>query len=156
MKLLEVLALIVFLCACEKAPQAVLADARRDLDDGDYAEAIEAADEGLRRAQDGAISWGLELVKLEAHARAGEGAAAKAQLEKLARLHPERIPASEYSATAHQLQQAGQGPAAIEVLDLGLKLHPGDELIGRMIGASASAGSDPAELKMLRSLGYIE
>jgi tetratricopeptide (TPR) repeat protein len=156
MKLLGALALIAFLCACEKAPHDVLAAARRDLTEGDYAEAIAAADEGLRRAKGGAISWGLELVKLEAHARAGHGAEAKAQLEKLARLHPDRIPATEYSATAHQLQQAGQGPAAIEVLDLGLKLHPGDELIGRMIGASASAGSDPAELEMLRSLGYIE
>jgi hypothetical protein len=104
---------------------------------------------------DDATSWGLELAKLEAHARAGHGEEAKAQLTELARLHPNRVVASEYFATAHQLRGAGAGTAAIEVLDMGAILFPYEPVIGRMI-EEASTGGDPAELELLRALGYID
>jgi tetratricopeptide (TPR) repeat protein len=157
-KLLGALALISLSCGCEKTPHEHLADARQHLAAAAYLDAIADAEVGLLGESSDATAWGLEIVKLEALARAGMAEEAKAQLEKLAGLYPKRIPASEYSATAHQLDSAGQGPAAIEVLDLGLKRYPDDPVIARMIGsaASGSGGPDSAELDMLRSLGYIE
>ncbi len=154
-KLLGTFALIVAICGCERAPQEYLADARGNLADTVYDDAIAAAEAGLLASPDDATSWGLELVKLEAHARAGHAEEAKDQLEKLANLHPNRVPASEYSATAYQLKSAGQGATAIEVLDLGASVFPYDPVIGRMIEQSRTGG-DPKELEMLRSLGYVE
>lgn len=157
-KLLGALALISFLCGCEKAPHERLADARQHLAEAAYLDAIADAEAGLLGEPRDTTTWGLELVKLEALARSGMADATKAQLEKLVGLYPERFPASEYSATAHQLKSAGEGAAAIEVLDLGMKRHPDDPVIARMIGSAASgaSGPDSAELDMLRSLGYIE
>ena len=66
-KLLATFALIVSICGCEKAPQEHLADARGDLADTVYDEAIAAAQAGLLANPDAATSWGLELVMLEAH-----------------------------------------------------------------------------------------
>jgi hypothetical protein len=66
------------------------------------------------------------------------------------------MPATQYSATADQLQSAEQGTAAIEVLDMGLQHYPGNPAIERLIGASQSGDVDPAELEMLKTLGYIE
>jgi hypothetical protein len=139
-----------------------LIEARAALADAAYDDAVAAADAGLRLAATGAqdalddaISWGLELAKLEAHARAGHGEEAKAQLDQLVQLHPNRVEASEYFATAHQLRGAGAGTAAIEVLDRGAILFPYEPVIGRMIEES-SEGGDPAELELLRSLGYVE
>ena len=155
MKLLVAFALIISICGCERVPQVYLADARGDLADTAYDDAIAAAEAGLLANPDATTSWGLELVKLEAHARAGHAEEAKDQLENLANLHPNRVPASEYSATADQLKSAGQGAAAIEVLDMGASVFPFDPVIGRMIEQSKE-GSDPEELEMLRSLGYVE
>jgi len=136
--------------------QEHLAAAREALAATDYDAAVESARAGLAAAPDEVGSWGLELVVLEAHARAGQGPQARAQLERLAADYPDRIPASEYSAAASQLKAAGEGSAAIEVLDLGMKRFPEDRLLAALIEASASGVSDPAELEMLRSLGYIE
>jgi len=55
-----------------------------------------------------------------------------------------------------ELKSAGQGVVAIEVLDLGAKRFPEDPLIAKMIGDASAGGGDPAELEMLRSLGYVE
>ena len=161
-KQLGSLAVIASLCGCEISRQDHLIEARAALADASYEEAIAAAEAGLRVAAagtqdelDDATSWGLELAKLEAHARAGHGEEAKQQLTELARLHPNRVVASEYFATAHQLRGAGAGTAAIEVLDMGAFLFPYEPVIGRMI-EEASAGGDPAELELLRALGYID
>ncbi|MBW1845372.1 MAG: hypothetical protein JRJ05_13600 [Deltaproteobacteria bacterium] len=136
-----------------------LIEARAALADAAYDDAVAAAEAGLRAAAqdvpDDATSWGLELAKLEAHARAGHGEEAKAQLARLAELHPNRVEASEYFATAHQLRGAGAGTAAIEVLDMGAILFPYEPVIGRLIEESGESG-DPAELELLRSLGYVE
>ena len=161
-KVLGSLAVIATLCGCEMSRQDHLLEARAALADAAYDDAAAAAEAGLRLAaagaQDGlddATSWGLELAKLEAYARAGHGEEAKAQLDQLAQLHPNRVEASEYFATAHQLRGAGAGTAAIEVLDRGAILFPYEPVIGRMIEES-SEGGDPAELELLRSLGYVE
>ena len=161
-KVLGSLAVIASLCSCGISRQDHLIEARTALADAAYDEALAAAEAGLRAAAagpqealDDATSWGLELAKLEAHARAGHGEQAKAQLTKLAGLHPNRVVASEYFATAQQLRGAGAGTAAIEVLDMGAILFPYEPVIGRMI-EEASAGGDPAELELLRSLGYVE
>jgi hypothetical protein len=150
------------LCGCEISRQDHLIEARAALADAAYDDAIAAAEAGLRapaagsqEALDDAASWGLELVKLEAHARAGNGEEAKQQLTELVNLHPNRVVASEYFATAHQLRGAGAGTAAIEVLDMGVILFPYEPVIGRMIEEAGDSG-DPAELELLRSLGYVE
>jgi len=168
-KVLGSLAVITALCGCETSRQDHLIEARAALADAAYDDAVAAAEAGLRAAaansqatangaqetSDDAISWGLELAKLEALARAGHGEEAKAQLAQLANLYPNRVEASAYFATAHQLRGAGAGTAAIEVLDMGAILFPYEPVIGRMIEES-SEGGDPAELELLRSLGYVE
>lgn len=161
-KLLGSLAVIASLCGCEMSRQDHLMEARAALADAAYDDAIAAAEAGLRAAAagpqealDDATSWGLELAKLEAHARAGHGEEAKQQLTELVNLHPSRVAASEYFATAHQLSGAGEGTAAIEVLDMGAILFPYEPVIGRMIEEAGESG-DPAELELLRSLGYVE
>ena len=161
-KVLGSLAVIATLCGCEMSRQEHLIEARAALADAAYDDAVAAAEAGLRAAAagsqdvlDDATSWGLELAKLEAYARAGHGEEAKAQLAQLAQLHPNRVEASEYFATAHQLRGAGAGTAAIEVLDRGAILFPYEPVIGRMIEES-SEGGGPAELELLRSLGYVE
>lgn len=161
-KVLGSLAVIASLCGCEMSRQDHLIEARAALADAAYDDAAAAAEAGLRASAadsqdvlDDATSWGLELAKLEAYARAGHGEEAKAQLAQLASLHPNRVEASEYFATAHQLRGAGAGTAAIEVLDMGAILFPYEPVIGRMIEES-SEGGDPAELELLRSLGYVE
>ena len=155
MKWLNVLVLIGSLCGCENSAYDHLAEARQGLTDIAYADAIAAADAGLQGGPDEVTRWGLELVKLEALARGGYGEETKAQLEKLIKLDANRIPASEFFATAHQLKGAGQAAVAIEVLDRGTTFFPYDAVIQQMIEQSGSS-EDPAELEMLRSLGYIE
>ncbi len=154
-KWLGVLALIGALCGCEKSPYDHLAEARQGLSDVAYADAIVSADAGLQGGPNEVTRWGLELVKLEALARGGYGEETKAQLEKLIKLDVNRLPASEYFATAHQLKMAGRSVEAIEVLDRGKGFFAYDAVIQQMIEQSG-ATDDPAELEMLRSLGYIE
>ena len=96
-------------------------------------------------------------MKLEALARSGRGDETLAQLEKLTAGWPDNMLADQYAVTADQLRAAGQGPAAIQVLDQGLKRFPKDEALLAQIEQAKKApapGSD--ELKMLESLGYID
>jgi hypothetical protein len=143
---------------CGASAEDHLRAARRGLADAAYADALSAAEAGLAAGPGEVTRWGLELVKLEAHARSGEGEAARRLIERLAAEHPDHLPVTQYAATAHQLRATGQGPAAIEVLDLAMRRFPGDPMIERLIAASASGapGVDSDELEMLRSLGYIE
>ncbi len=146
---------LVLLAACAPSDHELLADARSALAGSAYADAVAAADSGLARGADPRVAWGLELVKLEAHARAGEAEPTVEQLAKLTRLHPDRIPPTQYSATADQLRTAGQGSAAIQVLDMGLKRFPENATLARLIGDAGSGDVDPAEIEMLKSLGYL-
>jgi len=157
MRLFCLSALAALLVACSESPRESLDAARQALAGSRYGDAVEAADAGLGASPDDLTRWGLELVKLEALAREGLGEETLAQLEKLAGSHPEQVSAGQYSATAGQLRAAGQGPAAIRVLDLGLKRFPEDATLLDLIEQAKAApapGSD--ELEMLRSLGYVE
>jgi hypothetical protein len=67
------------------------------------------------------------------------------------------MPATQYSATADQLRAAGQGAAAIQVLDAGLGRFPEDPmLLGLIEEAKAAPAPGSEELEMLRSLGYVD
>lgn len=153
-----VLLLSFSLVACGKSAQDHLADARASLASSDYSAANEAADAGLAANPDDVTAWGLELVKLEALSRSGDGAATVAQLTRLAEANAARITAGDYSGTAQLLRSEGQKAEAIQVLDLGFKRFPDDPTIKKMLDESVEAGADvdPAELEMLRSLGYID
>jgi len=133
-----------------------LATARQALADADYVEALASANAGLAEDPDEKTQWGLELVRLEALARGGDGAGTVSQLSALAERYPDRIPATQYSATAHQLRAAGRKLEAIEVLDAGVKRFPEETMLVQLIGADDSSGMESAELDMLRSLGYVE
>lgn len=142
---------------CDRPASESLAEARSAMADTEYEDALSAANAGLEAAGlDEPTRWGLEIVKLEALARSAQGAQARDLVSELAALHPERFPSAQYAATAVQLDKAGDGPAAIEVLDLGMKHHPGDPMISQLISAHETGGMDSAELEMLRTLGYIE
>ena len=154
---LSALWVLFWATACSPSSQESLGDARDALNSGDYAAALAAAEAGMAGAPDEVTAWGLSLVKLEALARQGSGEEALAQLDALAGQRPEQVPADQYAATADQLRAAGQGEAAIQALDRGLKRFPDDAQLAAQIEevtAGAAAGSD--ELELLRSLGYVE
>ena len=150
------LALLVF-TACSESARDSLESAREALAGGDSEAALAAAEAGLAAGADEVTVWGLELVKLEALARAGRGEAALAQLEALAAQRPDQVPADQYAATADQLRAAQQGAAAIQALDLGLRRFPEDaQLLAQIEAAKSSPDAGSDELQMLRSLGYVE
>ncbi len=155
-KVLALAASVAALCACSKSGHDLLVEARASLASGAYDDAVAAADAGLAATPSKTGAWGLELVKLEAYSRGGNGDGAKQQLIALAGRYSGQLAATDYSSTAQQLKEAGSGTAAIEVLDLGKKQYPDDPLIDKMIADSAESGSSPEELEMLRSLGYID
>ena len=156
MRIACLLLMALLAAGCGSSAHDHLAAARQGLADAAYADALAAAEAGLAAAPDAATAWGLELVKLESLARAGHGEAARAQLNALAAAHPDRMPVTQYSATAHQLRAAGAKPEAIQVLDAGIQRFPDDAMLVRLIGAADSEGMESAELDMLRSLGYVE
>ena len=148
---------LALLAACGESARDALDSARKALAETHYSEAIAAADAGLSRGPDAATSWGLELVKLEALARSGSADATVAQLAKLGTAWPDQMKADQYVATADQLRAAGQGAAAVQALDQGLKRFPQDQALLAQIERAKKApapGSD--ELKMLETLGYID
>lgn len=142
--------------ACGSSAPDHLAEARRGLAEAAYDDAIVAADAGLEAEPDERTEWGLELVKLEALARGGYGDDAGSQLSTLESRYPERVPATQYAATASQLRSAGKRPEAVQVLDYGLQRFPEDPMLTRLISLAGDEGVDSAELEMLRSLGYVE
>lgn len=151
-----VLLTAVFGLGCGSSAIDHLVDARRGLADAAYDDAIEAAEEGLQAEPDERTEWGLEMVRLEALARGGYGEEAGNHLSTLENTFPERIPVTQYAATASQLRSAGKRPEAIQVLDYGLQRFPDDPMLTRLISLSDAEGVGSAELDMLRSLGYVE
>jgi hypothetical protein len=157
MRRFSLLVMALALGACAETPRESLDEARQALAESRYADAIAAADAGLAGDADAVTAWGLELVMLEALARDGRGDDALAQLEELAALRPEHVSPTQYSATADQLRSAGQGGAAIQVLDAGLGRFPEDPmLLGLIEEAKAAPAPGSEELQMLRSLGYVD
>ena len=147
--------LAVAACGAESARDS-LSSAQQALAASRYADALAGAEAGLGRSPDDVTAWNLELVKLEALARDGRGDATVAQLEALAAAKPERMPATQYAATADQLRSAGQGADAIRALDLGLQRFPDDAALLGQIEAAKAAPAGSEELERLRSLGYVE
>ena len=144
--------------ACAASARDALEQARKALAETHYSEAIAAADAGLARKPDPVTSWGLEVVKLEALARSGQGDQTLAQLQNLTDAWPDNMLAGQFAATADQLRAAGQGDAAARALDQGLKRFPQDpDLRAQIEHAKARAGSEPdsAEVERLRTLGYV-
>ena len=156
MKRIGAIAAALAIAACGGSARDSLDQARKELAQTHYPEAIAAADAGLARSPDAITSWGLELVKAQALAQSGKGAETVAQLEKLAANWPDNLGADQYLAAADQLRGAGQGAAAIEVLDLGIKRFPGDpQLRGQIEQAKQAAEPGSDEVERLRSLGYL-
>ena len=156
MRRFGVVAAVLALAACAESARDALEQARKALAETHYPEAISAADAGLARKPDAITSWGLEVVKLEALARSGRGDETLAQLEKLTAGWPDNMLADQFAVTADQLRAAGQGPAAIQALDQGLKRFPKDEaLLAQIEQAKKASAPGSAELERLRSLGYI-
>jgi hypothetical protein len=156
---LACLTLMALLIGCGKGSQEYLAEARQSLANSAYSDAIAASDAGLQAEPDEVSAWGLELVKLEAFARAGQGEEVVGQLEHLAQAYATHLTGAEYSSAAHQLMAADQGPVAIQVLDMGAQRFPEDGSINKMLEdfkAAAHSDVSPEELEMLRKLGYIE
>ena len=144
------------LAACADSARDALEQARKALAETHYSEAIAAADAGRARKPERITSWGLEIVKLEALARSGRGDETLAQLEKLTAAWPDNMVADQFAATADQLRAAGQGAAAIQVLDRGLSRFPQDAALrGQIEQAKVAPAPGSDELKMLESLGYI-
>ena len=157
MRRLNAMVAVLLLCACGQNARDELGSARKALADARYPDAIAAADAGLALAPDDVTSWGLELARLEALARAGRADDTLAQLAKIAEARPANVPADQYAATADQLRAAGQGAAAIQALDQGLKRFPQDDALrGQIEQAKAAPAPGSDELKMLESLGYID
>jgi hypothetical protein len=157
MKRIGAIAVALALAACAESARDALDQARKELAETRYSEAIAAADAGLARSPDAITSWGLEIVKLEALARSGKGDETLDQLDKLAGGWPDNMRADQYAAPADQLRAAGQGAAAIQVLDLGLKRFPEDPALrAQMEQAKTAAEPGSEELENLRKLGYLE
>jgi hypothetical protein len=152
------IAIVLALAACGESARDALDQARKALAETNYSEAVAKADAGLARQPDAVTSWGLEITKLEALARAGRGDETLAQLERLTAAHPEHMLADQFAATADQLRTAGQGAAAVSAIDLGLKRFPDDAALRAQIEkakAKAAASPDDAEMQRLKSLGYL-
>jgi hypothetical protein len=145
----------VLLAGCGSESESLLAAARGHLEGGDYAEAVNAANSGLKAGAEGATAWRLELVALESEARGGRTEAAIARLERLAEAYPEQVRAPLYVQTASQVREGGDAAGAISVLDAGNQRFPNDEDIVLAIMQAKEKGGD-AELERLRSLGYVE
>jgi hypothetical protein len=151
-----VVAAVLLVAACGESARDALERSRKALADTRYPEALAAADAGLARSPDATTSWGLEVVKLEALARSGQGDPTLAQLEKLTAAWPDNMRAEQFAVTADQLRGAGQGAASIQVLDQGLKRFPEDPgLRGQIEQAKKTSAPGSDELERLRSLGYI-
>jgi len=115
---------LLALCACEPSARQHLAESRSLLAEADWSGAAASAERGLAGDPDAREAWGLALVRLEGLARSGRADEARQLLRELARSFPDRVPPSQYGATASQLRAAGQGAAAVEVLDMGLARFP--------------------------------
>jgi predicted Zn-dependent protease len=155
MRSLVVVAVLSLLAACGASPEQKLEQARGQLASGSYAEAEASAAAGLAAGAEGATAWRLELVALEAEARAKKTEAALARLERLAGAWAKQVGGSLFVQTAGQLREAGDSAGAIRVLDAGAKRFPEDADVKKAIAQAKVAGTD-AEREQLRSLGYIE
>jgi hypothetical protein len=150
------IALLALLLGCSPSPEKLLSEAEAELSEGAYDQAAVLADRGLtQQPARPATRWRLELVALEARARAGNAAATIAALERLAGEQDTQITPSHYISTADQLRAAGDAKGAVELLDRAARRYPADTKVKKTIAQIKAKGSD-AELEALRSLGYLD
>jgi predicted Zn-dependent protease len=154
MRNLIVVAALSLLAACGASPEQQLEQAREELGSGSYAEAEASAAAGLEAGAEGATAWRLELVALEAEARARKTEAALARLERLAGAWAKQVGGSLFVQTAGQLREAGDPAGAIDLLHAGAKRFPEDPDVKKAIDQAKAAGS-AAEYERLRTLGYL-
>ena len=155
MRRVLLLAAVSLLAACGASPEQQLEKAREQLGSGAWGEAEAAAAAGLAAGAEGTTAWRLELIALEAEARAKKTEAVLARLERLAGAWPQQVGGSLFVQTAGQLRDAGDPAGAIQVLDSGAKRFPEDADVAKAIDQAKAAGT-AAELEQLRTLGYIE
>jgi hypothetical protein len=152
---------LLFSAACGGSDPATQADeAQAALSTGDYSDARDQAEAGLKAAgsTDKNLAWKLERIRVEALARQGETAEVSSSLERLAQSFPTQCDASFYSKVGGYLAQAGEGEGALEVAHAGQQRFPDrkadfDALIEEL---KQTAASGDAELTAkLKSLGYL-
>lgn len=141
--------------ACGGGAEDQLEKARQHLASGAYAEAADAANQGLAAGAEGPVAWRLELAALEGEARSAKTAEVLVRLERLAGAWPGQVTGSLYVQTAGQVKEAGDAEGAIGVLDAGARRYPEDADIAQAIERLKTTGSSD-EIERLRSLGYVE
>lgn len=157
MKTFAALVLAVGLAACGgTSPEQFLETAQTEIAAGNFDAAAKASADGLAAGAAAATAWRLELIGLEASARAGKVDAALATLERLAGAHPDRVKGALYVSTAGQVKDSGDGAGAITILDAGAKRFPKDADVAKAIEQAKSASEGSEEMEMLRSLGYLD
>jgi hypothetical protein len=129
------------------SPQDALGEANEKLAASDWAGAVAAASRGLeQKGGDPGVRWQLELVRLEAQARGGNGAEARLQIQRLAAEYPPQVDAGMYVTTAERLGEAGDDAGAIRVLEAGLERWPTDpELVAARARRGPVSGEDPTQ-----------
>ena len=151
---------LALLGACGGAsPQKSAEEAQVALSKGNYAEAQQLAERGLKA--EGATksdSWTLERLRLEAIAAQGKSADVTAGLAKLTASYPDKVNAELYAKLGLGLADAGKGVESLELVEAGKKKFPDkatafDGLVENL-KARAAAGDD-ALTAQLRQLGYL-
>jgi hypothetical protein len=132
--------------------------AQAALDAADYPTAILQADKAIGlAADDKAMVWQSQQIKLQALARSGDGAQATALLEQLAGSFAAQVKSPLYMSVANELKKAGQTSAAIDVLDAGNKRFPdeSEKFTAAIQDLQTTEELDPAEIEKLKALGYL-
>lgn len=157
--ILVLVALISWGCGGKSAADYEKA-AHAALDEKDNAKAVAIVAEALNAnavRSDAAAAWRLEQIRLEALVRAGKGAEAKTELDRLAATYPNQVTASLYRSLADKTKAAGDMPGAIDILTAGDKRFPAEHasFVEAIDALKQAGGLDPAQVQRLKALGYL-
>jgi tetratricopeptide (TPR) repeat protein len=148
---------LAFAIGCGEKAADVKEAAQAALDAADYPTAIAQADKAIgMAADDRAMVWQSQQIKLQALARSGD-AQTLSLLEQLAGTYQDQVKSPLYLSVGSELKKAGQTSAAIDVYDAGNKRFPDEsETFLAAIQELQEAGDmDPAEIEKLKALGYL-
>jgi len=132
--------------------------AQAALDSADYPTAITDADRAIGlAADDKALIWQAQQIKLQALARGGDGAKASTLIETLAGQYAAQVKSPLYITVANDLEKAGQTSSAIDVLDAGNKRFPDEteKFLAAIKDLQTTTEMDPEEIEKLKALGYL-
>jgi tetratricopeptide (TPR) repeat protein len=162
--LLALTALLIPACGGPADTQGLIDQAQTALTAREYTKAAGLAEKAAMAAkqeQNEPLGFRATGLHISALARDGQGPQATAALESAATAFPARVDAKLYARTMSELQQAGNIDGALDVLEAGGKRFP-DQKAAFDDGAAklaamlkADAGSDPAAIERLKSLGYL-